>query len=49
MIKIGPKVVTHSRYRIFPMVEVAVPCALFAAILDRIERFGVSPPLVQRG
>jgi len=31
------------------MAEVAVPRALFAAILDRIQRFGVPPPLVQRG
>jgi len=27
----------------------AVPRALFAATLDRIQRFGVPPPLVQRG
>ncbi len=30
------------------MVDVTVPRELFAAILDRIQRFGVSPPLVQR-
>ncbi len=29
--------------------EVTVPRELFAAILDRIQRFGVPPPLVQRG
>ncbi len=29
--------------------EVAVPRDLFAAILERIQRFGVPPPLVQRG
>jgi len=49
LIKIGAKVVTHSRYVIFQMAEVAVPRELFAAILDRIQRFGVPPPLVQRG
>ncbi len=49
MIKIGAKVVTHSRYVIFQMAEVAVPRELFAAILDRIQRFGVPPPLVRRG
>jgi len=49
LIKIGAKVVTHSRYVIFQMAEVAVPRELFAAILDRIRRFGVPPPLVQRG
>jgi hypothetical protein len=49
LIKIGAKVVTHSRYVTFQMAEVAVPSELFAAILDRIQRFGVPPPLVQRG
>ena len=49
MIKIGAKVVTHSRYVIFQMAEVAMPRELFTAILDRIQRFGVPPPLVQRG
>jgi hypothetical protein len=49
LIKIGAKVVTHSRYVIFQMAEVAVLHALFAAILERIQRFGVPPPLVQRG
>ncbi len=44
----GAKVVTHSGYVIFQMAEVAVPRDLFAAILDRIQRFGVPPPLVQR-
>ncbi len=48
LIKIGAKVVTHSRYVIFQMAEVAVPRELFAAILDHIQRFGVPPPLVQR-
>ncbi len=49
LIKIGAKVVTHSRYVIFQMAEVTVPHGLFAAILERIQRFGVPPPLVQRG
>ena len=49
MIKIGAKVVTHSRHVIFQMAEVVMPRELFAAILDRIQRFGVPPPLVQRG
>ena len=38
LIKIGAKVVTHSRYVIFQMAEVAVPRRLFAAILERIRR-----------
>ncbi len=41
--------VTHSGYVIFQMAEVAVPRDLFAAILDRIQRFGVPPPLVRHG
>ena len=49
VIKIGAKVVRHSGYMIFQMAEVAVPRELFAAILDRIQRFGVPPPLLQRG
>jgi len=38
LIKIGAKVVAHSKYVIFQMAEVAVPRQLFAAILTRIER-----------
>jgi hypothetical protein len=49
LIKIGAKVVTHSGYVIFQMAEIAVPRELFAAILDRIQRFGVPPPLVRHG
>lgn len=38
LVKIGAKVVTHSRYVIFQMAEVAIPRKLFAAILERIRR-----------
>lgn len=38
LVKIGAKVVAHSRYVIFQMAEVAVPRTLFAAILERIQR-----------
>ena len=38
LIKIGAKVVRHSRYQFFQMAEVAVPRKLFAAILERIGR-----------
>ncbi len=48
LIKIGAKVVRHSKYVTFQMAEVAVPRELFAAILERIQRFGVPPPLLQR-
>jgi hypothetical protein len=38
LIKIGAKVVSHSKYVIFQRAEVAVPRQLFAAILERIAR-----------
>ena len=38
LIKIGAKVVSHSRALTFQLAEVAVPRALFAAILGRIDR-----------
>ena len=46
-LKIGAKVVRHARYATFQMAEVAVLWQLFAAILDRIQRFGVPPPLLR--
>ena len=48
LIKIGVKVVRHAKNVTFQMAEVAVPGELFAAILERIRRCGVPPPLVQR-
>jgi len=42
LIKIGAKVVAHSRYVVFQMAEVAVPKRLFRAILERIRR--LRPP-----
>ncbi len=38
LVKIGAKVVTHARYVIFQMAEVAVPKRLFRVILERIRR-----------
>jgi hypothetical protein len=49
LIKIGAKVVRHAKYVTFQLAEVAVPRELFAAILERIQWFGVPPPLVQCG
>ena len=49
LIKIGTKVLRHSKYVTFQMAEVAVPRELLAATLERIQRFGVPPRLVQRG
>ena len=38
LVKIGAKVVAHSRYVIFQMAEVAIPKRLFKTILRRISR-----------
>jgi hypothetical protein len=38
LVKIGAKVVTHAKYVIFQLAEVAVPRQLFAVLLERIGR-----------
>ena len=38
LVKIGAKVVSHSKYVLFQLAEVAVPRQLFGAILERIGR-----------
>jgi hypothetical protein len=43
LIKIGAKVVSHSKALTFQLAEVAVPRALFAAILVRIGRLRAAP------
>jgi hypothetical protein len=43
LVKIGARVVRHGRYVVFQLAEVAVPRALFAAILRRIERLRGPP------
>ena len=43
LVKIGAKVVRHSRYVIFQLVAVAVPKQLFAAILGRIQQLAPAP------
>ena len=37
VVKIGAKVVTHARYKVFQMAEVAVPRDLFRRILEVID------------
>ena len=37
VVKIGAKVVTHARYTVFQMAEVAVPRDLFRRILELID------------
>jgi hypothetical protein len=39
-VKIGAKIVSHSRMTIFQMAEVAVPEKLFRSMLSRIHRLG---------
>ena len=46
LVKVGAKIVSHGRYAIFQMAEVAVPRELFGRILDRIAR--LRPPDVLR-
>jgi hypothetical protein len=41
--------VRHTKYVTFQLAEVAVPRDLFAAILERIQRFGVPLPMVVDG
>jgi len=43
VIKIGAKVVKHSKYFTFQLAEVAVSQKLFATILERIQRLRLSP------
>jgi hypothetical protein len=46
LIKIGAKVTRHSKYVTFQLAEVAVTRNLFAAILNRIARLAIPPPMV---
>ena len=41
--KIGAKGVSHARHTVLQMAEVAVPKALFAAILERISELRPAP------
>jgi hypothetical protein len=38
LVKVGAKVVSHAKYLVFQLAEVAVPRKLFAAIVERIGR-----------
>ncbi len=44
LVKVGARIVRHGRHLVLPLAEVAVPRALFAAILKRIDRLR-GPPL----
>jgi hypothetical protein len=43
--EVGARIVRHGRYLVFQLAEVAVPRALFAEILRRIDRLR-GPPMV---
>ena len=49
LIKIGAKVVRHAKYVTFQMAEVAVPCRLYRAILERIRRLAALSPRAALG
>jgi len=49
LIKIGAKVISHTRYVIFQMAEVAVPRALFREILDRTRQLHFLTVPVRQG
>ena len=49
LIKIMAKVVTHAWYVTFQMAEVAVSRQLFRAILERIRRLWLPPPVPDTG
>jgi Transposase DDE domain group 1 len=46
LVKIGARIVRHGRYVVFQLAEVAVPRALFAAILHRIDHLREPPVAV---
>jgi len=48
LVKIGAKVVSHSGYVIFQMADVAVPRELFKAILERVGRLWLPPPVTRK-
>ncbi len=43
LIKIGARVISHSRRTVFQCAEVAVPESLFAGLLERIHRLAAVP------
>jgi len=47
LVKVGARIVRHGRYLVFQLAEVAVPRALFAEILCRIDRLRPRPPPLQ--
>ena len=48
LVKIGAKVTRHSKYVTVQLANVALTRNFFAAILDRIARLAIPPPVVGR-
>jgi hypothetical protein len=46
LVKIGARIVRHGRYMVFQLAEVAVPQALLADILRRIDDLRLRSPLL---
>jgi hypothetical protein len=46
LVKIGARIVRHGRYVVFQLAEIAVPRALFADILRRIDGLRLRSPLL---
>jgi hypothetical protein len=44
LVKIGARIVRHGHYVVFQLAEVAVPRALFAEVLHRIDQLRPKPP-----
>jgi len=49
MKSIFSQAVRHAKYVTFQVAVVAVPREFFSAIQDRIQRFSLPPPPLQRG
>ena len=45
VVKIGAKVVSHAKYLVFQLAEMAVPRQLFAALPERIGRLRLAEAL----
>jgi hypothetical protein len=43
LVKIGARIVCHGRYVVFQLAELALPRALFAEIMRRIDRLRPEP------
>jgi hypothetical protein len=47
LVQIGAKVVSHAKYRVFQLAEVAVPRGLFSALVERIGRLRLACSVIE--